>query len=407
MKTKKIILWIIVIVTGVILAYLWYGLLFPDPYYLSRFWPVFKFLYIWTTRLLIPLFYFGMVLLLLLKNKKLLQNIGLLILTLFVLVIIAYPILDIGYYVKTQSKNKVIHEQYHSLLQLMPTHDPRLDHPIGKRTIKIFCLGGSTTEFKDSKGVGWPDRLEKELRQIYNTDSILVFNFGKQWYTTLHTLINYEINLRQYKPDVIILMHNINDLLQNADFSYLSNGPFRNDYGHFYGPSSNILKRSGLFGYLWTKVTPMWYHKDRKIFDQDTFPGLVPFTRNINMLIDQATMDSTKVILLTQPNIYSENMDEKVKRVCAMIKFEAVGEDKQWGYKTAYIGMKQYNERIKAIADNRKVYFIDLEKQVPKTLTYFYDEVHYNDTTFNLITRTLINEIVRLKVLSFKQSFQN
>jgi hypothetical protein len=402
MKTKKVIPWIIVIVTGVILAYVWYGFLFPDPYYLSRFWPVFKFLYIWTTRLLIPLLFFAMVLLLVLKKKKILQNIGLLMLTLFVLTVILYPIMDVVYFVKTQSKNKVIKEQYHSFLQLMPPNDQRLDHPVGKHTIRIFCLGGSTTEFKDSKGVGWTERLEKELRQIYNSDSILVFNFGKQWYTTLHSRINYEINLRQYKPDVIIVMHNINDLLQNADFSYLSNGPFRKDYGHFYGPSSKIIKRSGLFGYFWTKLTPMWNHKERITFDQDTFPGLVPFTGNINSIIDQAIMDSTEVILLTQPNIYSENMDEKVKHICAMINFEAVGENKQWGFKTAFVGMKQYNERIKTIADKRNVFFIDLEKYIPKTLTYFYDEVHYNDTSYNLISKSLSTEIVRLKVLPFK-----
>jgi hypothetical protein len=140
-------------------------------------------------------------------------------------------------------------------------------------------------------------------------------------------------------------------------------------------------------------------------FDQDTFPGLEPFTRNINTLIDLAEMDSTKVILMTQPNVLSENMDEKITRACVMINYEAVGADKRWGYKTAYTGVKQYNDRIKEIAEKRNVYLIDLEKFVPKSLTYFIDEVHYNDTTFNIISQTLAKEMVRLKVLPFQRSF--
>jgi hypothetical protein len=401
MKRKKIILWVFLAFLGALLAYVWYGLLFPDPYYLNKFWPVYKFLYIWGTRLLIPLFYVALVLALASNKKKLFQNLSLLLLSLFVLLLVAYPVMDIAYFMKIRSKNKIIREKYHSYLQLIPPADSRLTRPAGKQVVRIFCLGGSTTEFKDSQGVGWPDRLEAELRNIYHTDSIQVFNFGKQWYTSLHSLINYETNLRQYKPDVILVMDNINDVIQNADFSYLSNGPFRDDYGHFYGPASFIFKRSGLFGFLWTSFRTMWYHKDRLTFDQDTFPGLPPFTRNLNTLIDLAKTDSTKVVLLTQPNVLTENMDENVTRACVMINYEAVGPDKRWGYKTAYWGAKQYNDRIREIASKRNVYLVDLEKFIPKSLTYFNDEVHYNDTTFNLISSALSKEIVRLKILPF------
>jgi hypothetical protein len=196
-------------------------------------------------------------------------------------------------------------------------------------------------------------------------------------------------------------MHNINDLLQNADFSYLSKGSFRQDYGHFYGPSANIFERFGLFGTLWTKYKQLWYYKtDRITIEQDSFPGLESFTRNINNLIDLASIDGTDVILLTQPNILSENMDESIKKICHMVNFEAVGIDKKWGYKTAYIGMKKYNEAIKTIAHNKKVYFIDLEKYIPKSLIYFYDEVHYNDTTFTIIPKILASEIAKINIIS-------
>ena len=402
MKIKRIILWVIVLIAGIGLVYVWFGFLSPDPFYLSKARLTGKLFFLWIPRILIPIIYFVLIALITIKNKKLVQNIAIFFSTILILVIILYPLLDIRYYLNAKSGNEEISQEYHPYLQLNPPNNDTLNYHFGKNAIKIFCLGGSTTEFKDSKRVGWPERLEKELRKTYNSDSIFVFNFGKQWYTSLHSLINFETNLRQYRPDVIILTHNINDLLQNADFSYFSKGPFRKDYGHFYGPSAMIFEKTGLFGSLLNKFSPMWYHTPRITFEQDTFPGLESFTRNINTLIDLASIDSIKVILLTQPNILSENMDEQIKQICYMVNNEAVGENKRWGYQTAYNGMRQYNERMKAISENRKVYFIDLEKHIPKSITYFSDEVHYKDTTFNIISNTLAEEIVRLKIISDK-----
>jgi hypothetical protein len=397
---KKIVLWCIIIISGFFLGYLWIGFFHPDPFFLSRSGLAGRFIYLFLPLTLIPVVYGLITSLILIKNKKLVQNILILIATVVVLVFLIYPLLDIIYYRNAKSNGKLQTGQYHPYLQLKPNLPEALGKTSGKKITTIFCLGGSTTEYKDSRGIGWTDKLENELRQIYHTDSIVVFNFGRQWFTTLHTLINYETNLRKYKPDVIIVMHNINDFLQNADFSYFSKAPFREDYGHFYGPSANIFEQYGLFGKYWTNLRHFWYYKPRVYFDQDTFPGLKPFTANIKTLIELARLDSTKVVLLSQPNIFSEIMDEETKRACTMVNREAVGKEKQWGFRTAFIGMKQYNERIKEIAEKENVYFIDLERYVPKSLLYFFDDVHYNDTTFTIIGKTLSQEIARSAVIS-------
>lgn len=334
------------------------------------------------------------------KNRELAQNIRILLLTIFVVLILALVVIA---RIEAHSLNDRIKDQFHPYLQLNPPETDTLNYQYGKRSVKIFCLGGSTTEFKDSKKAGWTERLEKELREIYKSDSIFVFNFGKQWYTTLHSLINYETNLRHHKPDIVLYMHNINDLLQNAEFSYFSNGVLRQDYGHFIGPLSDIIKtRSlGIFGRNWIRLKHFWYYDfpAKMTIELNSFPGIAPFTRNINTLIDLALLDSTKVILLTEPNILSESMDEQIRSKCKMVNFEAVGDNKKWGYLTAYIGMKQYNERIKEIAENRNVYCIDLEKHIPKSLAYFTDDVHYTDITFDIISKILAEEIVRLKII--------
>lgn len=399
---KKIFQWVFLLATGVLLTYVWVGFLFPDPYYFDSYSFIGKLKYSWLPLFLIPLTYLALIFLLLTNNRKNVRN-GILTVALSVvgLVLISYPLLDIKYYLDSKRKNTLISDQYHSFLQLNPQEQVQLDSLPDRGTLKIFCLGGSTTEFKDSHGEGWPEKLEKELRSEYSTDSIFVLNLGRQWYTTLHSLINYEVNLRQYKPDVIILMHSINDLLQNADFSYLSKGEFREDYGHFLGPSANIFKSSGLFGSNLENLKHTWYQKPRITITQDSFPGLLSFERNINSLIDLARVDNVKFILLTQPNIYSENMSDELKRKCIMINFEAVGKYKQWDFQTGYKGMLMYQNKIKEISETRNVYYIDLENRIPKSLVYFTDEVHYRDTTFTLISEILADEISRMDIIPF------
>jgi len=379
---------------------IWFGFFFSSPSRAAASVNIEKIIYLWFPIIFIPGFYVTIVFLIYTSNRRLSQNIGLLLITLSLCLIFTGIIV---YSLKKSASKRKITEQYHPYLQIKPPDADKLNYGFSKNSFNIFCLGGSTTEWKSSTGIGWPDMLEKELRFLFKTDSIYVFNFGRQWYTTLHTLINYETNLRHYRPDAIIVMHNINDLLNNADFSYFSNGEFRHDYGHFLGPVVNIIKfkTDRYLSPFRRKLISVWYNNilEPDTFDQDTFPGLESFSRNINTIIDLASIDSTKVILLTQPNILSENMDDQMKNACVMVNYEAVGKDKKWGFNTAIEGMQQYNERIQKISEKRNVYFINLEKFIPKSLKYFSDEVHYTDTTFKVISKVLADEIADLKII--------
>ncbi|MEI6277504.1 MAG: SGNH/GDSL hydrolase family protein, partial [Prolixibacteraceae bacterium] len=229
---KKTITWTFVVLTGIILLYLWVGFFLPNPAMESwDTWYKYR-IVLWLPRIIIPLLYCIILLMVFTKDRKLSQNIATLLGTFLILFLVAASLIYVN---KSKTRSGYIKDQYHPYLQILPPTTADLNKASGKKAIRIFCLGGSTTAWKNSKNVGWPESLEKELRQFYHSDSIFVFNFGIPWYTTLHTLINFETNLRQHKPDVIIVMHNINDFLQNADFSYLSNGSFRQDYGHFLG----------------------------------------------------------------------------------------------------------------------------------------------------------------------------
>ena len=295
-----------------------------------------------------------------------------------------YPIAETMYLTR-KSDIMTLPEDYHPYLQLSPTEFPgKSPKPSGE--FRIMCLGGSTTEFSDSAGRGWPNRVEERLRRAYPDRDIRVYNMGRQWYTTQHTLFNYEVNLRHRKPDALIVMHTINDLLHNADFSQFSRGKFRDDYGHFFGPLLGMLQRKSLWSTVGEAVHNSWYFEStQEVVDTTVFPGIAPFKRNLNTLIDLAKLDGIPVFLMTQPSLLRPNLTDQEKETLTMVNAEAVGPTRKWSFESALRGFNAYTDAVQQTAMERDVFLIDLAKKVEKNADYFKDDVHYTDNSFDLV----------------------
>jgi len=236
--------------------------------------------------------------------------------------------------------------------------------------------------------------VEAILRKESGFQDVEVYNLGREWYTSLHTLINYETNLRKYRPSAIVIMQSVNDLLQNADFSYMSHGAFREDYGHFYGPVNRIIERRTLFQYIHRVLRELWYAEPRTAITTDQFPGLNAYRSNIETIIEMARHDSTKVILMTEPYLMKRKMSEEEHSVIGMIKVEAINDEVVWSSETLVNGMEHYNNTLRSIAITYNLPLIDLEKEVPKSLIYFRDEVHYQDTTFSIVAPFVAHKLL-------------
>lgn len=309
--------------------------------------------------------------------------------------LLAYPVASYLYYGRSFGHNI---EQYHPFLQLTPpAYQPRDDDP--GEAFRIFCLGGSTTEFTDRQKRGWPLRLEERLRNTAANPGVEVHNLGRQWYTSEHTLINYAVSLRQHRPDMIIIMHAINDLLVNADFCYYSFGPFAPDYRHFHGAAYRLINRPTLWETIISVLWKMWYHTPREIINTDEFPGLIPFERNLRTLITLARADSVQVVLLTQPYLFKESLTPEEDATLIMLHIEAVGPKKQWYALTALRGMEKYNDTVRRLAREENIPLFDLEREIPKTLEFLADDVHYQEKTFDLIAEFLADKLVANNLL--------
>ena len=110
-------------------------------------------------------------------------------------------------------------------------------------TFRIVVFGGSTTEnkraFKKEK-IHYPLVLQSVLQESLGTKKIEVINVAYSGYATPHSLILFELDVLSWEPDMIIVSHNINDLLAAywPNFTYDYSNTYSNE---FYLPNYNTF----------------------------------------------------------------------------------------------------------------------------------------------------------------------
>jgi GDSL-like Lipase/Acylhydrolase family len=314
-----------------------------------------------------------------------LANVAILGVSLLLGAIVLYPIASEMYYQERFLHNNK--ELYHPYLQLTP---PEFKYKVradttGLTPYRIFCLGGSTTEYPDSLGRDWPTRVEASIQGVLPDRPIEMYNCGREWYTSLHQLINFQFNLRQYKPDMIVLLHGINDLWINCDFNSQCSGPFRTDYGHYDGPVARLVHRKTILEAVTQFVGSIWYFPTRQVLEVDSFPGLESYENYLRTCIELARNDGTQVVLMTQPHIFHEGMQKEKLPYLFMYEFNGHGKSVEWSLESAHRGIIQYNEKVREVAAEEGCFLVDLENLIPEEHDNFRDDVHYTTAGFDLM----------------------
>ncbi len=263
---------------------------------------------------------------------------------------------------------------------------------------RIFLLGGSTVFAADvpfEKSHGY--LLEKLLQARYPEKKIEVQNGGYDWYTSEHSLIQYLFKIKEYRPDLIVMWHGVNDLCRSfpGEASY---GEFQSDYSHYYGPIARMVFRHfqvdpvvAVHSLLWHDGVIVFSQGQKALFSDirsrfqkeepmppwagmRDFPSLAPYRRNLISSIQIMQMDGVVLVLGTQPYCYRA--------------------------KTAYTetmtrGLTLFNEETKSIAEEHHVPRIDLEAKLPKRDEFFLDSVHYSEKGNALIAQELTSFIIQ------------
>ena len=291
------------------------------------------------------------------------------------------------------------------------------------RTFRIFTLGGSTTlgigtaSYEDT----YPFKLQTMLRQRYPDVTIEVQNAGNAWYTTAHLLIDYQLLVRQFEPDLIVVFEAINDLYRSFSPPWWAVGAYKPDYSHYLGPYIRFLGpdvglRASASGWsvsdllVWRRFRedllgePSPYRFNAANFEKlrsrlrprtvTTFRSLDSYRNYYELLIRSIQADRRPVIMASQAFIYSEALPPEVRDSLFFAHVFCAENGLYPTMESMMSAMRMFNAAAQALADAKDVPFLDFERAVPKTRAYFSDDVHLTAAGNEVLARMVFDWIV-------------
>ncbi len=238
------------------------------------------------------------------------------------------------------------------------------DVPKPQGVVRIACLGASTTED------GFPELMQGDLDRAGSTRKFQVLNFGITWWSSIHSLVNYILNVIDFRPDYLVVEENCND------HQYRGFPGLRGDAAHAYRPfivpptiGEAFFKFSVLFRIVRTALSwliPSVFRKTPTMAEIGLQPGktfqyapgeLYIVRRNLRTLCTVAAAQGTKVCLTTMPVSLSRDFGEEHARV----------------YRPH---AEQVNQIIREVAAEQKSILVDLDAAMTGREECFRDPVH-------------------------------
>jgi lysophospholipase L1-like esterase len=269
--------------------------------------------------------------------------------------------------------------------------------------LRVFVVGGSTTEcifLDDREALG--ARLQAYLRLALPGRDLRVYAAGKSGDKSFDHVAMAAHRIAHLQPDVIVVFAGVNDLMA---------GVGRRDY---------LLRLEGqptrfraLLGELATEFQlPRLVHAALHGFDPaDThirsnyrqavraaraepllpLPSAdpAPFARNLLTLQGIARAQGARVVLMTQATTW--NTPDPVSR-----RWHWMSRPVRYPEPALESLMERYNDATRAVGAAQGLPVFDLDRRLPHTSRYLYDDVHFNvrgaDTTALLLARFMVEQ---------------
>ena len=302
--------------------------------------------------------------------------------------------------------------QVHGFEPFVQVHYYRYDPAAEAKSdgeVRVLCLGGSTTRnFRLPPDKRYPSVLEAMLQKQYPARKVTVFNAGMDWYTTKHSLINYVTYYRDWQPDVVVVMHAINDLCRSLAPPAFSIGTYNDRWSHYYGPAINAAKPPTFERHVFGEFANTWYSmfRFREVdYPVDTYVAVRPFERNLRKIVAYVRSDRTRVVLVTQPSLYKPDMsaDERAvlvfgKKFCACP--QNLLQKRYPSPQSLGAAQRAFNAVARRVASAEGVVLVDAEQRVPKDLDHFSDDVHYTEQGARLLAQLVADTLVDARLVT-------
>ena len=282
------------------------------------------------------------------------------------------------------------------------------DHP----DLTLAFLGGSTTECtyvdEDQRFPYLAGRLIEQQTGL----KVNSYNAGRSGNNTLHCLnilLNKVVNL---KPDIVVLMENINDLaILMYEKTYWNTNPSR----------SPILEKPPNFKTVGQDLRQMFYtvrdltfpnlsRELKKLFhsehtskgdefkevrgtkitiDQDLL--VREFSLNLQTFINLCRARGITPVLMTQASRLTEAPDPLIKKL--MHQLETSQGITYGEFKAAF---DRLNQTIREVGAKNQVLVIDLAREIPPVKENICDVAHFNDQGSRLVASRLAADLTPL-----------
>jgi len=278
-----------------------------------------------------------------------------------------------------------------------------------KNTIRIACFGGSTTEngfaYRTGK-VHYPLLLQSILEDKFKKTKFDVINVGYPAYATPHSLILFELDVLSWEPDIVILSHNINDLIA----SYWPNLDF--DYSNKYATTKyiyprmrrnvSIFEHSLLISFLkfsYRELINLTGGANYPVIRKSQGNNPIPlakkiFRRNLRSFISLAQSNGIQVLLGTQALQPREDM------------FLRHMNQKSYNNKVVYPLHEEFvqhhhafNKVIKKVSLEGKTLFAENDLALGGRMEFFHDFVHYTVTGVKKLAQNYADVLSKSKTV--------
>lgn len=270
---------------------------------------------------------------------------------------------------------------------------------------RIVTLGGSTTHNAHLEPeLRYPAVLEDLLNEAGGSYEIL--NAGMDWWTTKHSHINYVTYVRSWQPEVVVVMHAINDLYRSFSGPRFSVGDYDPQWAHFYGPAIRGAKPKTLFGATmdrWSvwEFNRRWYAAWRyqeADLGLDAYRSLPEFEVSLRSLVRTLTADGVQVVLVTQPSLYREGLGARERGNLWFPSTFCVIPEGIWArtipsVPSMSLAMEAFNEVVRRVGEEEGTDVVDAANRMPRTLEYFGDDVHYTAAGANLLATEIFGAL--------------
>jgi len=122
------------------------------------------------------------------------------------------------------------------------------------------------------------------------------------------------------------------------------------------------------------------------------------FERNLRDFVTIARAKEMLVLLATQPSLYREDLTPAERQLLGF-PLSHYFDGQRPSLRSMIEGMKRSNDVTRRLARETGVELVDLERQMPKTTQYLYDDVHYTRAGNELIGNAFADRIVQSKII--------